>query len=209
MVITATNAQKATAALIDMSTEITRAQHPKLYESIEQLCLLNGIHRIPKLYHSEHMQGIAAAAISSRDALVLGKDTVENAGSMESLAVIAHEIGHLLHGHEGPSHKIIEHEADKAAIHLLGSRQPVKTLRHTASEQFEASRMSHHLPSNTWLQRGFKHFVARAENSKLKAGYGTASEIADNIARTTPEDRSHVDRLIAERNCSVGVIEKS
>lgn len=179
---------------------IARPTMPELTEALEQLCLMNGILKPPALLGTTS-PFCSAMAIVDYNAIILGDDVLSMRPE-QRLAVIAHELGHFLNpGLEG---KESERAADAAAVRLMGgSRAVVAALRRSESVQRYVAVLTaaqEDEPSATRVA------LYRREKEKLSAErYGTEEERIAHMRAQDPHDRSHLERLIAERDARLQV----
>lgn len=139
-----------------------------------------------------------ADALYGQDTIRMNPLFVEHMPRRYTLGVIAHEAGHIIAPHDpllavdlerelnDPTvRKGKEHEADRIAVHLTGSHDDIIGMRR-------------------WLTRAQDVLVDPSEIRSVRREtllhYGTQEEMEKNIRSVDLKDRSHIDRLIAERN---------
>lgn len=179
---------------------IDRPAMPELTEALEQLCMMNGILHPPALLATTS-PFCSAIALVNYNAIILGDDVLSMRPE-QRLAVIAHELGHFLNpGLEG---KESERAADAAAVRLMGgSRAVVAAFRRSESTQRYVELLTAAQGDESAAMRVALY---RHEKEKLSAErYGTQEERVAHIRVQDPHDRSHLERLIAERDARLQV----
>lgn len=96
-------------------------------------------------------------------------------------------------------YKAQEHEADQIMTHLLGSKEDSLKVRRAMTSGSEWMNEFSKLNETTVLSRAFSPVSQWLQRSSFKKLYGTAEELEHNIAGVDLTDRSHVNRLIAQR----------
>lgn len=174
---------------------ITRSVMPKLTEALEQLCMMNGILKPP------HVLGTtspfcSAIAIVDYNAIILGEDVLKMRPEQQ-LAVIAHELGHFLN--PGLKGQESERAADAAAVRLMGgSRAVIAALRRSESTQRCVAELSAAREGEAGITRAALY--RRMKEQAVTERYGTEEERIAHIRAQDPQDRSHLETLIAERD---------
>lgn len=97
-------------------------------------------------------------------------------------------------------HKNQEHEADRIMAHLLGSKEDALIMRSAFTPGSEFMKEHNALNETTVLSRALSPVSQWLQRSSQKKLYGTAEELEHNIMGVDLTDRSHVNRLIAQRN---------
>lgn len=174
---------------------IARPMMPELTEALEQLCMVNGITQLPALLGTRS-PFCSAMAIPDRNVIILGEDVLAMRPE-QRLAVLAHEFGHVLNpGLEG---MVSEHAADAAAVRLMGSPRPVAdALRRSESTQRYVMALSKQMGGEEAAVRGELYQREKAQGARER--YGEEEERVAFIRAQDPHDRSHLERLIAERD---------
>lgn len=98
------------------------------------------------------------------------------------------------------AYKAQEHEADQFMTHMLGSHDDALSVRRTMTLGSELVPFYKH---TTALGQIFSPVSRALQRHNVQKLYGSPQELEANILRVNLKDRSHVDRLIAEREATI------
>lgn len=98
------------------------------------------------------------------------------------------------------AYKAQEHEADQIMTHMLDSHDDALSVRRTVTLGSELAPFYKH---TTALGQIFSPVSRALQRHNVQKLYGTPKELEANILRVNLNDRSHVDRLIAEREAAI------
>ena len=98
-VISITTEKSLRLIALASSVRVTERQFPRLHRLLEEACMILDAREVPELYVSQSPLLNAGAVGVNRPFITLNSAILSQFSDKEMLAVIAHELGHILSGH--------------------------------------------------------------------------------------------------------------
>lgn len=198
-----------------------RRDYPKLAEAYELFMMTNGIHRPPLIIVDDSIRDLGSTMVAflELDMIFITSELAEEGPTPRVLGGLAHEVSHLLAEHKvgmndiknNPknmaeyrqlrknvaAYKNQESEADRLGAHMIGSTQAMLDFRQQIGR--ELIRKSDGMPNKTLTEKIRRWAQAYLETAAYQTTYGTGREQERNILSVDVDDRSHIDRLKAQR----------
>lgn len=184
--------------LIAGSRAVTKETHGQLLSALEKIWQTHGISHPPALHLHPHYRG-AAAAIADQNIIIASEHHLTGLPQDQQLFSAAHETGHILAGHTGPSTKQNELLADRLAVQLMGSKAAAIAFRTNAHESKIAFQQNLQQATGKWGKPALR-FRKWLEDGRTIREYGTIEEQLASIEATNLAEQTLLKKLIAGHN---------